>query len=130
MNKYKKAEEKRKLKIQAVLESLKNGVSLFEACKQADVGWSTFWKWRKQDKELDDEVNQIIEARTQIVEDALFKAAIEGNVTAMIFWLCNRRPDRWKNINKAELSISSDIDQAIIAIRKIITEDGSKKDDK
>ena len=31
------------------------------------------------------------------VENALYQAAINGSVSAMIFWLKNRRPDKWKD---------------------------------
>ena len=32
------------------------------------------------------------------IETALFKAASSGKITAMIFWLANRDPERWKNV--------------------------------
>lgn len=38
------------------------------------------------------------------VADALYKSALSGNVTAQIFFLCNRDPDSWHNINKSEVS--------------------------
>lgn len=31
------------------------------------------------------------------VENALLKKAMEGDTTAMIFWLKNRRPDKWRD---------------------------------
>jgi len=31
------------------------------------------------------------------VENALLKKALSGDVTAMIFWLKNRRPDKWRD---------------------------------
>ena len=31
------------------------------------------------------------------VENALLKKALSGDVTAMIFWLKNRRRDRWRD---------------------------------
>ncbi len=33
----------------------------------------------------------------QHVEDALYKSALRGNVTAQQVWLYNRRPDRWQD---------------------------------
>ena len=36
------------------------------------------------------------------VENALYKAAINGNVTAMIFWLKNRKPHGWKDRKEAQ----------------------------
>ena len=31
------------------------------------------------------------------VENALLAKALGGDVTAMIFWLKNRRPDKWRD---------------------------------
>lgn len=31
------------------------------------------------------------------VENALLSSALEGNTTAQIFWLKNRRPDKWRD---------------------------------
>lgn len=38
------------------------------------------------------------------VTKALFDSARSGNVTAQIFWLCNRAKDKWKNVHKIEHS--------------------------
>ena len=40
------------------------------------------------------------------VENALLKNALEGNVTAQIYWLNNRKPKQWKN--KRENETNSD----------------------
>ncbi|MEM1973300.1 MAG: hypothetical protein QXN68_00760 [Thermoplasmata archaeon] len=95
------------------------------ACKEAGIGWATLWVWRRRDKKLDDKINSILEARCQVVEDILYKKAVEDeNLTAIIFWLCNRYPERWKTITKAEVNISN-INEALDKIREII--DGKKK---
>lgn len=31
------------------------------------------------------------------VENALYKAALDGNTTAIIFWLKNRKPKKWRD---------------------------------
>ena len=36
------------------------------------------------------------------VEMSLYGKAISGNVTAQIFWLCNREPRRWVNVQRIE----------------------------
>lgn len=36
------------------------------------------------------------------VENALLSSALEGNTTAQIFWLKNRRPDKWRDKQKEE----------------------------
>ena len=44
-----------------------------------------------------------------MVENALFKNAIEGNVTAQIFWLKNRKPDKWRDKPEGEQTESSGV---------------------
>jgi hypothetical protein len=36
------------------------------------------------------------------VESALFQNAMSGNVTAQIFWLKNRKPERWNDKREIE----------------------------
>ena len=36
------------------------------------------------------------------VENALLSSALDGNTTAQIFWLKNRRPDKWRDKQKEE----------------------------
>lgn len=94
----------------AILKSLRNGASVRKAVKAAGCSRTTFYEWRQKDKRFNKRVLQTYEARTEVVEDALFMSATEPdekgktNVTAQIFWLCNRKPDSWKNVNKVEHS--------------------------
>jgi len=48
------------------------------------------------------------------VEAVLYKKAMEGNMTAIIFWLCNRQGDRWKNLNKVDVSGTIQIPEPVI----------------
>ena len=54
------------------------------------------------------------------VENALLSAALEGNTTAQIFWLKNRRPDKWRDkpeesrgARDAEINAQDDLMRAI-----------------
>jgi transposase-like protein len=82
-------------KLRAILKSFKQGASIQAACKAAAIDTSTLWKWRKANERLDELIRNTIDSRIQVVEDALFKKALEGNTTAMIFFLTNRAPERW-----------------------------------
>lgn len=90
--------------IESVLISLEKGTSFLKACKAADINQATFWRWRQKDKKLDQQVLQVLESRTQTVEDALYMGATKGNVVAQIFWLKNRAKDRWKDKQEYEHS--------------------------
>jgi len=99
--------EIREKKRKAILESLKAGSSISQACKAAQVDRTTVWLWRKKSKKFNNKVLAILDSRTQVVEDALYKNALNGNIVAQIFWLKNRAPDRWKD--KYDQNIAGDI---------------------
>jgi hypothetical protein len=41
--------------------------------------------------------------RFRAVEDALLEKALAGSVTAQVFWLCNRAPERWRHVQKVQV---------------------------
>lgn len=99
---YKK-EQREKIQ-EAILESFAKGASVVKACNEANITWNTFYKWRRSYKRFDKKVVDVLNSRTQVVEDALFKSALGGNVVAQIFWLKNRASDRWKDRYNQEIS--------------------------
>lgn len=79
-----------------ICKSLKDGSGVYQSCRAAGVSAMSFWRWRKDNSKFNAFVERILESRTQHVVDALYKKTLEGNVTAMIFWLVNNAPDKWK----------------------------------
>jgi len=55
----------------------------------------SLWRWRNKHPELAKACREGKDVADCKVESALYKNAIEGNVTAQIFWLKNRKPDKW-----------------------------------
>lgn len=98
-------------KKESVLESLSKGATVQNACRAANIGRTTFYNWLKEDQTFALRVAHTEEAAIQCVEDALFASALSGKVPAQIFFLCNRRPDRWKTVTKLEHGSSSDTDR-------------------
>jgi hypothetical protein len=39
------------------------------------------------------------------MEASLYQLGISGNVTAQIFWLKNRRPDRWRDVQHIDQAV-------------------------
>jgi len=61
-------------------------------------------KRKKKDDKLANAIKEgRLLAKTSITK-ALYNAALNGNITACIFFLTNRYPDDWKNVNKIEHS--------------------------
>ena len=106
------------IKKSAIVESLKNGVSLVSAIAAADAKHSTVYDWLDDDKEFCSAVHAAKNSRVNIVEDALYKKAIEGNVVAQIFYLCNRMPEKWKNVQKVYIADKSEEAAQAAAVRE------------
>lgn len=83
------------------LENLANGSKVYEACNASGFSYGSYYNWRHSDKPGDiayiKRIDKALESRTELVVDSLFNQAITGNVTAIIFWLCNRGPAEWSN---------------------------------
>ncbi|MFH1800233.1 MAG: hypothetical protein ABH891_05255 [Candidatus Omnitrophota bacterium] len=86
-------------KVERILEGLSSGKHDFVAvaCQSERLSRTTFYEWRnacpQNKKRLYDVLDnhRIVEA-----EDSLFKEVKRGNITALIFFLCNRVPSRWR----------------------------------
>ena len=98
------------IKKKAIIESLKEGSSIFSACKGAEISRKQFYVWLKKDKKFAEEIEDAKKSRIHIVEDALYKKAIEGNLGAIIFLLCNRDSNNWKNPQRIEGTLKAVFD--------------------
>lgn len=77
------------------LDRLREGVRRGKAARSVGVDPSTVRRYAQRVPEFADEMRLAEDEAHEEVEDALFLAAKSGNVTAMIFYLTNRQPDRW-----------------------------------
>ena len=91
---YKKSE-----KLKSIRQSLESGTLLGVAIRNAGLKSAyTLGLWRKRpliDRYIKTCQEKCEVRRVKAVEDALFKSAIEGNTTAMIFFLTNRSIGEW-----------------------------------
>ena len=71
------------------------------------VSRQKLYNWRKKYEEIDEALRMGKDVADRQVENALFKAALEGNVTAIIFWLKNRKPDKWRDMKNIDANIES-----------------------
>ncbi len=77
----------------AFLEQLPKYPIVQVACEKSGVGRSTYYAWRKDDKEFAKSSDKAIEAGTSFINDMAESKLIQnvqsGNNTAIIFWLKN-----------------------------------------
>ena len=89
-------------KVEQVIAALRIGADIAGAAHLISVSTSGLERYMVRHplvKVRADEARKIADDR---VQSALYKSAVGGNVTAMIFWLKNRRADRWRDVHKHE----------------------------
>lgn len=82
-------------KMLAVLRGIAKGNTISLACENAGITATTFWLWRKKWPRISALTESLIVSKIQTVEDKLFNQCVNGNMTAIIFFLTNRCPERW-----------------------------------
>lgn len=66
----------------------------------------TFYEWKKKSSKINEALKKKKEIVDYEVENALLKNALNGNVTAQIFWLKNRKKFEWRE--KVETSANNE----------------------
>jgi len=79
----------------AVLEQLARGASLPLAARAIDVPLAEVVTAIRRDRELRQAIRLIQRGLSQNVAAALYRAAIEGSVSAQTYWLTHRPPPGW-----------------------------------
>ena len=80
----------------------RDGLTDEQIAKNIGVTLSTFYEWKKKYSDFSESLKKGKEVVDYEVENALLSSALEGNTTAQIFWLKNRRPDKWRDKQKEE----------------------------
>jgi transposase-like protein len=73
-----------------------NGLTIEQIADNIGIVKSTLYEWMKKNSNISNALKIGREQADNIIENALFNKAKGGDVTAMIFWLKNRRSDRWR----------------------------------
>lgn len=116
----------------------RSGLTDKQIADNIGINPSTLYEWKKKYKDLDKTLKKGKEVVDIQVENALFKKALGGmyeervikegrevqkvikevppDTTAIIFWLKNRRPDKWRN--KIVDATLNETDTGIIEIVK------------
>ncbi|MCC8128614.1 MAG: helix-turn-helix domain-containing protein [Clostridiales bacterium] len=75
----------------------RDGLTDDEIAKKIGCSASTLYDWKSKYPEISEALKKGKEVVDYQVENALLTSALGGNTTAQIFWLKNRRPDRWRD---------------------------------
>jgi len=102
-------------KVEQVIAALRIGADIAGAAHLIAVSTDGLTKYLARHplvKARADDARKIADDR---VQSALYKSAVAGNVTAMIFWLKNRQPKEWRDRREIEMSGAGDVTSAIEA---------------
>jgi transposase-like protein len=82
----------------------RDGLTDEQIAHNMGINVATLYKWKNTYSEINESLKKTKEVVDRQVENALFKKACEGDTTAMIFWLKNRRPNDWRDKRETQLS--------------------------
>lgn len=90
------------------LRLIREGTRRGEALEQIGIS-----RWTLREHMKDEEFARAVEEAEvdsmELVENAMFKKAIGGNVTAGVFMLCNRWSEKYRSPNKIQLDASIEV---------------------
>lgn len=90
-----------------LLESwARDGLTEAQIAGNIGISAKTLLNWRKRSIPIFLALKKGKEVADFQIENALFKSALDGNVTAQIFWLKNRRPDKWRDRQESKVDLT------------------------
>jgi transposase len=92
----------------------RNGLTNEQIAANMGISKVTFYEWRNKFPNFANLIKEDKDYADTQVENALYKQALDGNVTAAIFWLKNRRRNNWKDKQDVEVSGEVGIVDAMI----------------
>lgn len=75
----------------------RSGLTDEQIAHNMGIGKTTFYDWKQKNPNFANALKKTKEVVDFEVENALFKNAMNGNVTAQIFWLKNRKKMQWRD---------------------------------
>lgn len=83
-------------RLEEIKDWCRNGATDEDIYTQLGISKDTFYEYKKKYSDFSDTLKHTRDYCDGEIENALYKAAMSGNVTAMIFWLKNRRGKKWR----------------------------------
>lgn len=90
----------------------------------------TLFKWRRQNKLLEEALRRGKAKADLVVVKSLYENAQRGDTVAQIFWLKNRQPGRWRDRHEQVLEGDSPIKILVIPAKYPEPEAGAKTEEK
>ena len=85
-----------------------DGLTDEQIAQNMGIATGTLYDWKNRFPEIAESLKESKEIADRAVENALYQAALKGNITAQIFWLKNRKPKLWRE-KQADDSVDTNI---------------------
>ena len=96
----------------------RSGLTDEQIAENMGINVRTLYRWKKEEKLICQALKRSKEIADFQVENALYESALGGNVTAMIFWLKNRKPDAWREKVSADAAVKFENDGFVDAMKE------------
>ena len=97
----------------------RDGLTDEQIADKMGITTSTLYDWKNKYSEISEALKRGKEVVDVEVENALLNLAKSGNITAIIFWLKNRKPNVWcdkqKDVEDEHLEDVSDAESEVFA---------------
>lgn len=80
----------------------RDGLTDEQIARNMGINPATLYEWKKKYPKIAKSLKRSKDVADRQVENALFENAISGNITAQIFWLKNRKPEKWRDKQEYE----------------------------
>ena len=91
---------------EAFLDLIRKGVRRGAACRKVAITRATLSNHLNKSEQFRAQILQAEMDANELVETAMFRQALDGNVTAQQVWLYNRDPEHWQD--KRNIAIGGD----------------------
>ena len=85
------------------------GLMLADIAHNMGISRPTLYNWREKSPAITAALKRGGDVADERVENALYRAACEGNITAQIFYLKNRKPFYWRDKRETEIAGSGKV---------------------
>ena len=100
----------------------RQGLTDEQIANNMGIGRTTLYDWRQKEPNIANALKKGKEVVDFEVENALLKSAIEGNVTAQIFWLKNRMSVHWRDKIEVNNSNHEEINKQLLNIANLLNQ--------
>lgn len=89
----------------------RDGLTDEQLAKNIGISAKTLYEWKNRFCEIREALKKGKEVVDYEVENALLDKALGGDTTAQIFWLKNRRPDKWRDKPLEKLALGGEAEE-------------------